>query len=423
MRPCQELHVEAAVPDPEATYFHLNLHQLDGAKTLAPQWVAPGNTTSPVQPFRLDISVLDGPDLIEQAGGGDIPNGMVWLSLMTNATSISIDRGMDTRQGIAARPTAGTMTANIIDPFFDALTNQEIGLTTLVRVRVDNEPIFVGNIIAIATDFTPNGLPELTFTAADGIAKLNSVPLPARPAETFAERVAGAAAPTALTYSTTGTGLLQRATDEPRTALETLYAAIDTEAGWAMVDRYNHLIAWPRGEAEQTPAPVYTLSDRHNDPQHDACITAIQTAVDTTRVINNLTVNNMRWDDSDPDPTRHRWVTDTFNYASPSSTDFYGVARHTFTTFMDDSLLVDYKDFIFTHYEKPLRHVAGVEYLTDDFTAPGVPRIALIDVGDPVAITVRAPATGAATINVTERVVRINHQITPTRWTTQLAVA
>lgn len=447
MKPCQQLHVEVAVPDPTSAYFVVHRDRLDGPRLLAPRYIPGGDIAQadflldvsfldvdfieedPIWgvvgpgPFRTNVSLLDGPDLIEMAGSGTLPDGMVWLSLMTTMTSLSISRGVDTVQGIAARPTAGTLSAEIIDPFFDALENKEIGLTSLVRVRVDHEPIFVGNIISIATTFNAGGVPVLTFTAADGIAKLNSIPMGARPAETYEERVAAVAQATDLTHSVTGPGLPQTGTDQPRSALETLYLAQDTEAGWTMVTRTNHLVAWPRGVAETTTSPDYVLSDRHADLDHDACITAVQTGVDTSRVINNLTVRNIRWDDSDPDPSRHRWVTDSHEYSSASSTEFYGVAQHAVTTAMDDTLLHAYRDFVFDHYEKPLRHVKAVEFVTDDFTSTAVPRICLIDVGDQVAIRMNAPATGAVAINVLERVMRIDHRITPSEWITQVAVA
>ena len=423
MRPCQELFLEVAVPDPALNLFTLDRDKLDGPKLLSPDPTPVANPAY-AQAFTLNVSLLDSvKDLIELAGGADLPPGFVWLSMMTKTTSISIDRGLDIRQGIVARPIAGTLTASIIDPNYDALFNPGIGLTSLVRVRVNNEPVFVGEVTRIETTYTPAGLPRVDLQAADGIAKLNSIMLPARPAETYAERVNAVAQATDLTVTTTAAGLAQRATDEARTALETLYLAQDTEAGWAMINRKNSLIAWPRGQAETATPPAFTLSDRHLDPDHDACITGIETGITTDQVINNLTVLNLRFDDSDPDPARHRWVSDTHEYQSPRSQRFYGVAQTRVTTAMDEALLTDYQSFCFTNYGEPERKIVAIEYETDDFTSSVVPPIALIDVGDAVHIRMRAPATGAATIDQTERVVRISHTITPTNWVTQLAVA
>ena len=424
MRPCHELFLEVGVTDPATVYFTLDADQLDGAKELAPATL-PSQSPSTSKAFTLDESLLDSTtDLIELAGGGGLPAGMVWLNMTTTSTSISIDRGLDVRQGIVARPTAGTLTAAIIDPYLDALSNRNITLNTIVRVRVGSEPVFVGEVTSIETTYTPDGLPRVDLTAADGIAKLNSVLMGVRPAETFGERVNAVAQAGNLTVTVTGAGLAQRATDEARTALETLYLAQDTEAGWAGIDRQNHLTAWPRGVAEggALPTAVFEVSDQHTDPNHDACITAIETGISTTQVINNLTVSNLRFDDSDPDPTRHRWVTDSYEYQSPRSQRFYGTATARVTTAMDDALLQDYQSFVFTHYDEPTRKVAAVEYVTDEFTDALIPPIALIDVGDVIRIHMRAPATGAAAIDQTERVTRINHSITPRGWTTQLAL-
>ena len=421
MLPCVDLFLEAATPDPATVYFVLDQHKLDDTHLLAPDPIpATGGTTK--RAFTLDVSHLDSPDdLIEYAGGGGLPSGHVWINLTSSTMNIRIDRGVDTRQGVSVRPVAGTLTATVVDPTWDALHNKMIGLTTLIRVRAGSEPVFVGTITSISTTYNADGVPQIDVEAADGIAALNSVHLPARPAETFGERVNAVGQAADLVVQIPAPGGNQTATDDTRTALETLYLAGDTEAGWTFIDRHNQVHAWQRAAADTLGTPTVLFSDDHTVPGH-VCVMAVQTSMDTSEVVNQLQVRNLRYDTTDPDPTRHRYVTDTHDYTSPASERYYGVARTSVTTAMADSDLTAYQSFVFTRYDTPERKIHALEYVTDEFTAPGVPPVALIDVADVVRIQLDPQAVNATPMDRVERVARISHDITPTRWVTQLAL-
>ncbi len=422
-KPCADLHIEIAGPNPKDMYFVLDRDKLDNTTHLLAPDPIPIIGGVPVTPFTTDLSLLDGPDLIEMTGDTGLPAGSVWLDFTSKSMSISIDRRLDTAQSVVARCTAGTLAATIVDPYLDALAVQAVGLKSLVRVRVGSEPIFTGDITSLKTTYDAGGTPTVDLTAADGIAKLNSVVVPARPAETYSERVNAVAQVADLKHVPTTAGGHQTASDTQRTALETVFLAQDTEAGLCWIDRYNQLHSWVR-TGDEIPAgatPDWVVTDDHTLPGH-ICGDAVQTGIETTQVINNLTVNNLVHDTHAHDPKDQKWTTERHEYTSPRSQRYYGVASVNVTTTMADADLTAYQSYVFTRFDEPHPKVTAVEYPTDDLTTPGIKPGMLVDLTDIVHVKLKAPVVGAAGIDYTGRVAGISHRLTPGEWTTQLAL-
>jgi hypothetical protein len=413
--------VELGVPDPAKNWFIVESSLLDGPKLLAPD---PLPSSAPVTggAFTTDKSLLDSTtDLIEGGGGGagDLPSGFVWTNYTSTTMDVQIDRGIDVRQGIVARPVAGVLRARIHDPYLDALSNQNVGLDTIIRVRVGDRPVFTGEVTSLLTSYDAESVPVVEVEAADAVARLNSTHMTERPAEDFHDRVQAVLQDGNITGTVEPGGHSQAKTDKPRTALETLHLAVDTEGALCWVDVRGHLHAYTR-DHDQPGTAKYLFSDNHTLPGH-TCLTAIQTGIDTTQVINQLRVTNIEFNTADPDPTRHRFENKTHEFDSHVSARYYGVAPGSVTTALPPGDVSAYASWAFGRFDSPKRKTTRLEYVTDELNDRLVPEVAFIDVADTVRVRMDNAATATVpTIDDTHRVAWISHRITPNRWTTQL---
>ena len=421
MRPCHDLHVELALVDPSQGWFVLDADRLDGPKTLAPYPLP--NIAQPVGgAFTLDVSLLDSTtDLIEGgAGNADLPAGFVWVEYTSETMDIAIDRGVDIVQGIVSRPTAGTLVAQIVDPYLDALANQNVGLDTIVRVRVGNRPVFTGEVTKLLTTYEATGIPVVNVEAADSVARLNSVQVGVRPPETFSERLEGIGTVAGVSMDVTPGGRGLTGTDKPRSALDALHLTCDSEGSLAWVDVRGEVHALHRDADGPAATGRFLFADDHTLPDH-VCFTAVQVGLATDDVINQLQVANIEHNTTDP--ANPRWETVSYEFADHLSADYYGVGAGNVTTTLPPADVPGYAAWAFGRFAAPQRKVHRIAYVTDELDDRTIPEVAFIDVADTVTVDMdhrQHPTVPRFVEN--RRVARISHRITPERWSTELSL-
>ena len=422
MRPCSEIWLELQLPDPALNMFIVEVSAYDGPNLLAPDQL-PNIGGGLAQPFTYDQSMLDGADLLEYAGLGVDKPGYKWISFTSHTMEIVVDRGVDVRQSIAARPIAGTLKARIVDPYLDALQNQAVGPHIVARLRAGAEVVFTGEIYSLATTYDATGVPVVTLEAADGIAAMNAHRLPARPAETFQARLEAAATVANLPITVSAPGVDLTPTEGETTALETAYAALDSEAGFSWMNRHNAVRGLARGE-EQPAARLAAAAPRWlmgNTGQDHVCLTAINVGKDTRQVVNKLTVTNLEHDQSDPDPTRWRWNRPQYTYDHTASQEYYGVGEARVTTTLAPADLPALAAHAFALYGEPKAKVMNVEFVLSQYADDLVPAHTFVDVGDVVDVhMIRPSGTVLPEYQSRQVVAGVTHTLTPDRWTTQL---
>ena len=422
MRPCSGIWLELQLPDPSLNIFIVEVSAYDGPNLLAPDQL-PQIGGGLAQPFTYDQSMLDGPDLLEYAGLGTDKPGYKWISFTSQTMNISIDRGVDVLQSIAARPVAGVMRARIVDPYLDALQNQAVGPHIVVRLRVGAEVVFTGEIYSLTTEYDATGVPVVTLEAADGIAAMNGHRLSARPAETYQDRLTSAATVSNLPITVSDPGVNLTATEGEATALETAYAAIDSEAGFVWMDRHNAVQALSRGQ-EQPAARLAAAATRWlagNVGQDHICLTAINVGKDTRQVVNKLTATNLEHDQSDPDPTRWRWNRPSYVYDHVASQEYYGVGEARITTTLAPAEIPTLAAHAFAEYGEPKAKVMNVEFVLSQYNSNVIPPHTFIEIGDVIDVYMDRPVGTVLPQYQSQQVVAgIIHELTPDRWTTQL---
>lgn len=365
--------------------------------------------------FILDVSELDGPDLLAPYLSDQ--EGYAWVDLTSETMYVEITRGVDVSQSVASRTYAGTMEARILDAHLDTLDAHDVALNARVRVRVLSNPIFTGHITAFRTDYNAQEAPTVYLTAADGIAKLNATQIGERDAETYATRITQLCLEAGVSASPTGTGATLQAIPGAETALTALQTAQNSEGGLVFIDRWNTLHAWLRGEdfLTGTEDPDYVFANDHTIPGH-VCISDFSLSLDTRRVINKVSFSNIENDGEG------NFTNQTYIYSDPGSAAYYGVATQNLTTAVLPSELYEYQDWIFDNYATPTRSVRAVAFPTDTFTDTSIKQVAFIDIVDIARIyLVDPPYTQLDTLDALQRVAQISHRLTPQLWETQIS--
>lgn len=411
MRACVDFHIELETVDPSSNWFVLNRASLDSDRTLGPTDYDQNVDGTVV----LDKSLLDSTDELLEALVVTQP-GYIWQKITSTSTYVDVRRGVDMSRGITSRPYAGTMTVRVIDPYLDALANQYVGIGTKARLRVGTQVVFLGHTTNLRTEYDAVGVPTLYLTASDAIARLNSVAMPARTAESYAQRVAAVANAAGIYYSVTGAGQNLTVTNDEKTALETLFAAQDSEGSLIWMDATNQLRALQRGEeAVGSASPAFTFSNDHTYANH-ICLTAFATSMDTEQVINQLTFNNLEWDGT-------QWATVPYVYGDSNSAAYYGVRKQSVSTTLDPNTLPNYAQQVFNTYSEAQRKVKQVAFKVSSMDDATIPGVTFIDIGDVVRVYLNDPAnTALDNIAEVRRVGEISHRITPTLWDTQLTL-
>ena len=380
----------------------------------------------------LAAGLYDDPDLLwdDPRSGYDgldlAPDGYIWQSFIGDTSEISIDRGIDARQGIVGRPLAGVMVAKIHDPRLEIMNDPRIAPHVVTRLRVGAQVIFQGEIDTLRTEYEPQqGVPTTTIEVVDGVAALNSRRLDPRPAETYAERVQACCDATELPAVIPDPGVNMLPTDEEMTALDVTKLAADSEAGMVFMNRFNEVVALARGQ--ETPNARKRAGARewlcgNTGPGHQ-CLTGIATGKDTTQIVNALNARNIEWDDSDPDPDRHRWQRVTYRYDNAESQRWWGVGENNVTTTLDKPQLDEWATYTFARFGEPKGKVSDLTYQTTDYN-PDVdtPEIVEVDVGDYTLVRMNDPTRAMPDIVSLQTIAGVQHRITPQGWDTRLTL-
>lgn len=382
----------------------------------------------------LDKGYYDSFDLMfdDPSSGYDgldlAPPGFEWVSYMNMTTSVSIDRSVDTRQGIVGRPLAGIMTIDLIDPTLDVMNNPNVSPHTTVRLRCGSDVIFQGEIDRIRSEYDPaNGYPTTEIQVVDAVAALNSRRMDPRPAETYGERVKACCDEANLEHFIPTGGEQLLPTDDEYTALEIVKMAADSEAGMVFTDRFNQVQALARGQ--ETPTSRMRLGARQwlcgNVGAGHQCLTGVGTGKNTAETINKLSASNIEWDASDDDPERHRFTRVPYKYDYPESQDFYGVDETYVTTTLTEPQLQEWADYTFARFGNPLAKVTDVTYQTSDFNPDTpIPDIVAVDLGDAVLVRLNDPGGVVRMPDVVslQTIAGVQHRITPESWDTRLTL-
>ena len=155
------------------------------------------------------------------------------------------------------------------------------------------------------------------------------------------------------------------------------------------------------------------------------CLSAYKQVSDTSQVINitfyNYTEEEEEGLDENGDPIVEKVIVrDTHTFESANSRRLYGDAGVRLTTYLPDTDLVGYADYIFQNYDTPKTKVETLQFPLDKFTSLEVPEMVSIDIGDPVKVRIDEPDTSHTLNKATQRVAQIRHRITPQEWITEL---
>lgn len=467
MRPCPDLKLFFEIPDPANEFFVLD--NVAHGLLDNPTWLLAPDPLPAVEPdktnaFVLDVSKLEGPDVLDGALGDTLP-GYKWHNLIRETAYVQVDRGVDFTQSVSARPVAGVLTAQIVDPYLDGLANHNVGLDTRVRLMAGGLTVFQGNCESIIVTYDATSTPIATVKGYDAVAAFNAVNILQRPSETYEARVKAIAKEAGIPAIVEKTGINLNQTEKEVPSLTLLNETIDSEGALVWVDRFNTLHALTRGDESvyshprvadtwdrvkasfatmdaflagegtfdsalnwvvdtskpKVPAsPLFTFSNSHDVPGH-ICLTAFADGMDTTQVINSVT---FRWRELDAnDPANARWETLEATYDSATSKRYYGASNKTLNVWNLAGDLQRYADHIFREYDTPKRKVAKVAYISDDWQGDTVRSIVTIDVADVVRVVMMDPVGLVhEVLDSTQRVAQISHRISPEVWETQLAL-
>lgn len=417
MKPCYNLHLEVEVPDPNLAFLVLDRDAYSNTThTLAPDTLPSGSPQGDT--FVYSHSQLDSDSEVIE-GIGDTAPDHIWLDLITDSTNIEVTRGVDVKQGVVAYPVAGTLVAEVRDAYLDALKNTAVAIGKRLRLRAGKEVVFQGAVKEMQATYDVASFPKVEVVAVDAVAKLNSIQMGERPEESYLARILAAATAAEVAFgwdNTKAPGHTLTKTSKGKSALDVVKSAQDSEGSLVWVDRKNRIHTLLRGE-EVAGVEKWLFSNNHSLPNH-LCLSAYQDTQDTAQVINTITFRNEEWDDSDADPTKHKFINVDYDYISPNSQRYYGVANFTATTNLDPSELPSYADYIFQNFDEAQRKVEALAFPLDDFTTTDIPAAAFIEVADPVKVVIDDFQAGSFT--KTQRVAKVSHQITPQGWDTQL---
>ena len=429
MKPCFDMFVELEVP--ENRFFVLDRSELDGDKLLAGA-LSP-DPTGPT--FILDQSRLDSAeDLLE--GSGAVKPGYVWRDFTSETMNCTIDRGVDITQSVAARPTAGEFTAAILDPGLNALAEQNVGVGTQMRLRVGNQSVFQGETTSLSIEYDAQGVPTAYITATDAVARLNSVQMQPRPAESYLSRVIASASAadvqveegmTALRAGADGQSL--EPTVYADTALRTLVEAQDSEGSLVFIDRNNIMHALTRGqEKEGSDNPAWTFANTHRTTlegksmSEHTCLSAFVVAMNTEQVINNIVFQNTVQTGTD-DEGNPVFETLEYTFTAEQSQRYYGIGTLYVQTSLPVDALAPYAQHIFDEYSEAKRKVQSLAFPVDNFKDVGVPPECFIDIGDWTEVVLDEPSgTELPLLTSKQRVAQVSHNISPDGWDCQVTL-
>ena len=443
MIPCQDLFLEVEIPDPNLNYFVIGRDLLDNdTKLLAPKLIGGvGNNVTGLYTFVLDRSSLDSTvDLLEGIGAAK-PN-YKWVDLITESTEIDVQRGFDIQQGIVGTPTAGTLSAVVVDPFLEGLATQRVGIGQRCRLRAGSEVIFTGIVNAISSDYNAVDVPILTIDAIDSIGLLNAQMVDPRPRELYTTRLKQAVEQIGLQHVIEPSTTELEPTKDAMSALDLLVETQDSEGSICWIDRFgvfystdrywaqDHIIPnglthnLPHSRFYDNPTIIFTNNPKTSGGSigigggKEVCLSDYFQTADTKQVINGITFYNFtEKDDTDKDGNPIKVIErDTYTFGSGTSQRLYGDASVKLTTHLPTNTLVSYADYIFSEFDTPRVKVERIRFPLDKWKDRQVPETTALDIGDLIQVRIDDPLTGHSLQDSAQRVAKIKHNITPVEW-------
>ena len=392
--------------------------------------------------FVLGVSCLDGTiDLLE--GWGASRPDYVWVDVITDTTDITIDRGFDMKQGIVGTPIAGVMEANILDPYLDGLETSKVAVGQRVRLRAGREIVFSGVANSVRSEYDAVNTPVLKIEAVDALGLLNAQMVPVRPEEGYNTRMSEAASKVDVPIIQEDSTTILNPTEDPMSALDLLVETQDSEGSVVWLDRYGTLYSTNRywlSLVEDLPvlknsrfnhAPEYTFTNNPGNENEeigiggvtqDVCLSQYKQVADTSQVINGITFYNyIEVDDVDFEGLPIKTIVrDTHTFESANSRRLYGDASVRLTTYLPETDLVGYADYIFANYDTPRTKVETIQFPMDKWDSIDVPGMVSLDIGDPVKVRIDDPLSNHTLNRATQRIAQIRHRITPVEWLCEL---
>lgn len=121
--------------------------------------------------FQLDVSPLDGPDLL----AADRGSAYTWTPLLPSATSVTMRRGL-ARDGVTLKGEVGSLTITLLDAF-DPTTNLDVRPNARIRVRdATGHLLFTGLLEDVHVTDSKTGKPVTVLTAVDAVRDVANTP-------------------------------------------------------------------------------------------------------------------------------------------------------------------------------------------------------------------------------------------------------
>lgn len=209
-----------------------------------------------------------------------------WLNVLSDTSTITINRGMSIGQGGQPYPQAGTLYAQIDNPTIDPMNSIQFRPNIKVRFQAfyngDWRNIFFGRLREIDSQYTVNGQVIVTLEATDVIDELNQAVIDnfAVPIENTGERIyrilGEAGINRSLIPETTYHDFEMQAEEINQNALDACIDAVTHEMGSLFVTRNNKLQFMNYGDTN-TPYvsnPIFTNGDITTD--NEITMTGIQ---------------------------------------------------------------------------------------------------------------------------------------------------
>jgi len=379
--------------------------------------------------FTLDVSELDGPDLLAWGVEG-------WVNVVCNVTRVRIVRGATRVQGPLTRAEAALITVEILDRerAFDPLVNADAvhaGTPARVRVWGGTDPaapdwsaiLVTGEIEDVPVDYASGAVPLVTINGSDIIAELVAWSSEGRPepgvgaGDTLRQRVSRvlteAAIPTSRISADSDTGYA--VTLAPST-LAGGWADIEVaqlaELGRVWADAQNRLVV--RGRGSQLSGPVRgTLSDWHGETVDEfephLCYADLGAMLGTEQLINRtIGARHPVGDDDEPSVIQRD---DTYSQARYRTRVGNGEQRDLMVE--TDVQVTDWCESLLLTSSRPQLRVDSVT--PAPWAAPEAWQAVMqTDIGDRWVLRYH-PAVGP-TVRRTVGVLGIEHEITPEGW-------
>jgi hypothetical protein len=379
------------------------------------EFIAGGTT------LTIDLSKVMAVCNADQALVADVPftDTTAWQNILGAATYVKIHRGLEL-DGVVDVLDVGTLTAEVLDPLIDPFANSRIEKGRAVRLTVldstlaNSRTVFTGTIDSVNVDYSGSKTPDapstrVTLLATDCVQTLKNITQPTGKSGRFRQRIdAAMTGISSVTYSVTDTDSdttsATLTVDPNASAYTQLVLARDTLQGFLWVDATNTLQCRAANSAPDATALTLVSDDLDDAGDDTVFYTGIAIRGGSDTVVNSLLVTKA----GVGVPGGSREFGPYINAASVGTYGSQG-AEITINSGSPSSLAADYLAL----YAAPRKFVQSVTFdATDD------PYAHAAALSPYVAVEVKR--TGI--VDDDYRILGIDHDITPDRWTTTLGL-